>query len=558
MNLSSLRWDVILGGFGLFLFGIGFMGDGLKAIAGDKLRDYINKYTTNPISALLIGIVITIVMQSSSASTAITIGLVRAGLMTLPQAAGIIMGANIGTTFTSLLISLDIDNYVLYFVFLGAMIIIFSKKAKMKSIGTIIMGFGLIFFGLNSMGNSLAALKDLPQFTDFATAMANNPILGLFAGTVMTGLVQASSATIGVVQKLYAAGALEFIAVLPFVFGANIGTTVTGILAAIGGSTAAKRTAGIHILFNIIGTTIGMIFLHPYAQFVMWITGIFGVTGMAQIAVAHIIFNTVATIVFFPFMNQFCNLIRKVVPGEEPKRIEINVDELNPSLANSLPTVAIDSAKNAIMKLAKVVKEDCQDSRDYLNKPGNNEDFENIVGTEATVNKLDKKITEFLIEVSKHPSLTPSDQMELRRGLETIKNLERIGDLSMNLSEFFKMIQEDKETFSQAALTDINSMFENLDEMLDQAMEIYLTRDESQYQSLSEKENLMDAIEFAARHAHFTRMAKGECVSAIASSVYVDILGTLERMGDHCCNIARSSLLDYSNQEGDGSVLDTH
>ena len=235
MNLSSLRWDVILGGFGLFLFGIGFMGDGLKAIAGDQLRDYINKYTTNPFSALIIGILITIIMQSSSASTAITIGLVRAGLMTLPQAAGIIMGANIGTTFTSLLISLNIDNYVLYFVFFGAIVVSFAKKVKIKSVGTIVMGFGLIFYGLNSMGSALSAIKDLPEFTKFATDMANNPFLGLLAGTLMTGAVQASSATIGIVQKLYAAGALQFIAVLPFVFGANIGTTVTGILACIGG-----------------------------------------------------------------------------------------------------------------------------------------------------------------------------------------------------------------------------------------------------------------------------------------------------------------------------------
>lgn len=549
MSLSSLRWDIILGGFGLFLFGIGFMGDGLKAIAGDKLRDYINKYTTNPFSALLIGIVITIVMQSSSASTAITIGLVRAGLMTLPQAAGIIMGANIGTTFTSLLISLDIDNYVLYFVFVGAMIICFSKRAKRKSIGMIVFGFGLIFFGLNAMGNSLAALKDMPEFTAFATAMANNPVLGLFAGTIMTGLVQASSATIGVMQKLYAAGAVQFIAVLPFVFGANIGTTVTGVLACIGGSTAAKRTAGIHILFNLIGTFIGMIFLYPYASLIQIVAHFFNISGMAQIAVAHIIFNTVATIVFFPFMKQFCLLIRRVIPGEEAKRIEINVNELKPDIANTLPTVAIGLAKDAILKLENVVREDNLDTKIYLNKPGNKEDYENLMGGEATVNKLDKTVTEFLISISKKGGLTPSDQTELRRGLETIKNLERIGDLSINLVEFFDMLKEDKETFSLAALTDMNSMLDELNEMFDMAIAIYRDRNEKLYNTLMEKEDIMDTTEFAARQSHFTRMAKGECSSAIAASVYVDILGTIERMGDHCCNIARSSILDYADKE---------
>ncbi|MBW9212201.1 MULTISPECIES: Na/Pi cotransporter family protein [Terrabacteria group] len=550
MNLSSLRWDVILGGFGLFLFGIGFMGDGLKAVAGDKLRDYINKYTTNPFSALIIGILITIIMQSSSASTAITIGLVRAGLMTLPQAAGIIMGANIGTTFTSLLISLNIDNYVLYFVFLGAMIVSFGKKAKVKSLGTIIMGFGLIFYGLNAMGSALSAIKDLPEFAQFAKDMATNPFLGLFAGTVMTGAVQASSATIGIVQKLYAAGALEFIAVLPFVFGANIGTTVTGILACIGGSTAAKRTAGIHILFNIIGTTVGMIFLRPYTNFIVWLSGIFGITGMAQIAVAHMVFNTTATIVFFPFMNQFCDLIRKILPGEEPKRIEINIDELDSNLAvNTIPSVAIDSAKTAIVKMASVVDQDNQDIKGYLNKPGNDEDYENLMTGEDTVNKLDKKITEFLIAISKNQQLTPSDQTELRRGLEITKNLERIGDLGINLVEFFNMVREDKTTFSPAAIVDMNTMFDELNEMMKLCIRVYEERDELVYHELMGKENEMDETEYAARQGHFTRMANGECTSSIASSVYVDILGTIERMGDHACNIARSAILDYIDQD---------
>lgn len=553
MNLSSLRWDVILGGFGLFLFGIGFMGDGLKAIAGDQLRDYINKYTTNPFSALIIGILITIIMQSSSASTAITIGLVRAGLMTLPQAAGIIMGANIGTTFTSLLISLNIDNYVLYFVFFGAIVVSFAKKVKIKSVGTIVMGFGLIFYGLNSMGSALSAIKDLPEFTKFATDMANNPFLGLLAGTLMTGAVQASSATIGIVQKLYAAGALQFIAVLPFVFGANIGTTVTGILACIGGSTAAKRTAGIHILFNIIGTAIGMIFLHPYARFILWISQNFGISGMAQLAVAHIIFNTTATIVFFPFMNQFCNLIRKILPGEEPKRIEINIDELTTNLAaNTLPSVAIDSAKTAIVKMASVVDQDNQDTRDYLNKPGNSEDHENLMTGENTVNKLDKKITEFLIAISKNQQLTPSDQTELRRGLEITKNLERIGDLGVNLVEFFDMVREDKSTFSPVAIVDMNTMFDELNEMMKLCIRVYEERDEKVYHELMEKENEMDETEYAARQGHFTRMANGDCHSSVASSVYVDILGTIERMGDHACNIARSAILDYVDQDEPG------
>ena len=210
ITLADIRWDMILGGFGLFLFGIKFMGDGLKSVAGDKLRDYIDKYTSNPIMGVLVGALITILVQSSSATTAITIGLVRAGLMKLEQAAG-------------------------------------AKSKKFRYIGEIILGFGLLFYGLSIMGDSLKVLKDLPQFVQFAQAMSTNSILALLAGAIMTGIVQGSAATIGVVQKIYEAGGMTFMAVLPFVFGSNIGTTVTGILAALGGSLSAKRTAGLHL-----------------------------------------------------------------------------------------------------------------------------------------------------------------------------------------------------------------------------------------------------------------------------------------------------------------------
>ena len=234
MTLSSIRWDMVLGGFGLFLFGIEFMGGGLKSIAGDKMRDYIEKYTSTPLKAILIGIVLTVLMQSSSASTAITISFVRAGLMTLNQAAGIVFGAHIGTTFTTLLISLNLDQYTLYIVAAGALLLSFSKKKKVKYVGSIIFGFGMLFFGLSLMGDALAEIKELPQFEAVAISMSNNPLLSLGSGIILTALVQSSAATIAIIQKLYQAGAIDIYAAIPFMFGANIGTTITGILAALG------------------------------------------------------------------------------------------------------------------------------------------------------------------------------------------------------------------------------------------------------------------------------------------------------------------------------------
>jgi len=477
--------------------------------------------------------------------------------MNLEQAAGIVMGANIGTTVTSLLISLDINKFVLYFVFVGAMIICFGKKQKIKSTGYIILGFGLIFFGLNSMGDELAAIKDVPAFMSFAEAMSKNPFLSLLAGTIMTGAVQASAATIGVVQKMYEAGALTFSAVLPFVFGANIGTTVTGILASIGGSTAAKRTAGIHILFNIIGTTIGMIFLVPYANFIQWICAELHIGGMMQIAVAHIVFNTSATIVFFPLLRQFTALIRLIVRGEEPKKIEINIDELDAHLASTeLPAVAISAARDAIFKLADVVSEDVSDSRTFLNKPGTDEDFENLKQSESMINSLDRKITEFLVQVSANSNLTAIDQADIRRDLEIIKNLERLGDLSMNLSEFYKMVQEDRSELTSFAMADINGMYDKFKEMYAKAIAVYRTKDKIIYEELMALEEEMDKAEYVARQAHFTRMSKNQCESSVAASIYCDILGTLERMGDHCCNIAKSALLDYVDASFNPTLTD--
>ncbi|NCB33225.1 MAG: Na/Pi cotransporter family protein [Erysipelotrichia bacterium] len=542
MQLSLIRWDMILGGFGLFMFGIEFMGDGLKSAAGDKLRDYIDKYTSNPLQALLIGILITIVMQSSSATTAITIGLVRAGLMNLEQAAGIVMGANIGTTVTSFLISLNFDKFSLYIVFIGAMICCFAKKRKFKNYGNVILGFGLLFYGLNFMGEGLSALKDLPEFETFAASMASNPLLGLCTGTLLTALVQASAATIGVVQKMYQAGAIPFNAVLPFIFGANIGTTITGILAAIGGSLAARRTAGIHTLFNIVGASLGMLLLVPYSALVTWLGAKMNLAPMMQIAVTHILFNTITTIVFFPLLKQMCKIVRKIIPGEEPERMEVDIDDLDSSLASQLPSTGIAASSKAILKMADVVRQDIQECKTFLNKPGNAEDRDMLSQTEALINSFDKKITDFLVKISNNATLSKQDSEDIRLNLEVIKNLERIGDLSMNVVEFFSMVFEDDGSFTENANEDINMMFDMMLHMFNRSIEIYKTRNDSLYASLMDEEDTLDKYEYDSRQKHFERMAKSQCGSAVAASIYCDVLANLERMGDHCCNIAKSSV----------------
>ena len=541
MSLQSIQWDMILGGFGLFLFGIKFMGDGLKSLAGDKLRDYIDKYTSKPLMAIVIGAIVTIMIQSSSATTAITIGLVRAGLMRLEQAAGVVMGANIGTTVTAFLIGLKVEQFALFFVFAGGVIISFAKRKKNRKIGEILMGFGLLFYGLRIMGDSLSVLKDMPEFIEFAEMMGRQPLLALLAGTVLTALIQGSAATIGVVQKLVEAGAMSMGAALPFVFGSNIGTTITGVLAAMGGSLAAKRTAGLHTLFNVVGTFIGMLVLQPYLLLISKLTEMFNIAPMMQIAVAHIIFNVGATILFFPFLKQMCQLVKKIIPGEEQERLDIKIDELDENIIHELPASALEIVQKEVFKMVDVVRETAKEAKEYFVKGTDEEDKEIIMQSESLINSFDAKLTQYLMLISKE-NLSDKEVSDLNLNLQVIKNLERVGDLTVNLVEFFEMVHDDQSEFSGGARDEVLQMFDLFDHMLAQSMKVYESQDYALYSSLMEDENYMDLIEYKARQNHFERMSTQECTSAVAGSVFCDILGNLERMGDHTCNIARCAI----------------
>jgi phosphate:Na+ symporter len=523
------------------MFGITFMGDGLKAVAGDKLRDYIDRYTTNPLSAMVIGVILTIIMQSSSATAAITIGFVRAGLMSLTQACGIVLGANIGTTITSFLISVHIDKYALYIVFLGALLICFSKKQRTKYIGQVIMGFGLIFYGMSAMGTALSALKEMPAFTEFAIKMSENPWLSMGAGVLLTACLQSSAATIGVMQNLYQAGAVTFGAAIPFMFGADIGTTMTGILASIGGSTSGKRTAAFHTTINILSGILGMLLLVPFCSFIQSVFG--NVNPMMQIAFANIIFKTVSTFLIIPFLKYFVLFVQKVIPGKEPERLEVNIDELDANVANVLPSAALTAAQGALLKMVDVVKIAVLATKDFLNDHSGEEEMEIIKRNEAMVNDVDKKITNYLIQVSVTPNMTQQDTLDVRLDLDTCKNLERLGDLAINLGEFYMMVFQDKNgTFTDIAMHDINKMYDQFINMFDLSAEIFVTKSRATNDVLQRMEEKMDEYEYTFREDHFKRMSTNRCASAVAASVYCDILGTLERMGDHCCNIARSAL----------------
>jgi len=546
-TFADLDWQSILGGFGLFLFGIKFMGDGLKAYAGDKLRDFIDRYTTKVWMGVLVGIVATVLVQSSSASTAITIGFVRAGLMRLDQAVGIILGANIGTTTTAFLVGLKVEKYALYFIFIGAMMLLFSKRKKNAYLGEIVLGFGVLFFGLNIMGTALKLLKDIDAFHELALLMSDNPLLALTGGAVMTGLIQSSSAMIAIIQKIYESGGIAFDAVLPFLFGSNIGTTITAILAALGGSLAARRAAGVHTLFNFLVSIIAMILLVPYYNFIMFITERFSIEPMMQIAISHIIFNIGGTLLFYPFIKQLVWIIRKVIRGEEQERIEINTNDFDLQLAKSLPSAALEISKRATIKMGEITSECLLETRKLFNKE-QKASVDTVRQLEDIVNNFDSKITDYLLIISKE-GLSEKDTDANSINLQIVKNLERIGDLSMNLAEFYDLVYDSKEDFSPAALEDVNNMYEVTMHMLNRAIRIYAEDDFALTHSISEDESYVDLLEQKARQRHFERMRSSECTTAVGSSVFIDILGTLERIADHADNIARSAFNVHTTHE---------
>lgn len=536
---SIIRWDYVLGGFGLFLFGIKFMGDGLKAVAGDKLRDYIDRYTSKIYMGILVGAAITILIQSSSATTAITIGFVRAGLMRLEQSVGIIMGANVGTTVTSFLIGLKIENFALYIIFIGASLVLFSKRKKTKYIGNSILGFGIMFFGLKTMGDELKLLSQIEFFTIITKSMSDYPLFALSGGIVMTALIQSSSAMIGIVQKIYESGGMDLQAALPFVFGSNIGTTITAILAALGGSLASKRAAGIHTMFNVGGTIAGMLLLRQFIQFDLWISNYFHLNEMMQISVAHIIFNIIATLIMYPLVNQMVKLVRRFIKGDEVEFREIDIN-LDLELIKSLPAAALTISKNNILKMGDIVIEAFEDTKKYLLN-GNNTDHEAVMQLESIINSLDTKITDYLLLIAKE-NLSETDLEEYTTNLQVVKNLERIGDLSTNLIEFYELIFDAKEELSQAAIDDVIQMHDLVLHMLNRALRIYHEKDFSLHNSILEDENYLDLLEYKARQKHFNRMASDECRAEVGGSIFVDILGTIERIGDHACNISKNAV----------------
>ncbi len=342
-NVQDMIFQFI-GGLGIFLFGIKYMGDGLQQAAGDRLRDILDRFTTNPLMGVLAGMLVTVLIQSSSGTTALTVGLVSAGFMTLRQAIGVIMGANIGTTVTAFIIGIKIGEYALPIMAVGAILLFFFKNKKVHSLGQVIFGFGMLFFGLELMSTGMKPLRSLESFQELTVSMSDNPILGIVVGTVFTLIVQSSSATIGILQELFGQGAIDLQAALPVLFGDNIGTTITAVLAAIGTSIAARRAALVHVIFNIVGTIIFTILLIPFTNLIQYFQTSLNLNPEMTIAFAHGTFNVTNTIIQFPFIAVLAWIVTKIIRGEDAA-IDFKPQHLNPIFIEQSPAIALTEAQ---------------------------------------------------------------------------------------------------------------------------------------------------------------------------------------------------------------------
>ena len=537
-----MNWQEILfsffGGLGIFLFSIKFMGDALQKAAGDKLRDILDRFTTNPFMGVLVGIIVTILIQSSSGTTVIVVGLVSAGFMTLRQAIGVIMGANIGTTVTAFIIGLDVGAYALPIMAVGAALIFFIKKNQIQNIGQVIFGFGGLFYGMELMSGGMKPLRELPAFIDMTISLSEFPILGVVVGTVFTLIVQSSSGTIAILQGLYDENILTLAASLPVLFGDNIGTTITAVLAALGTSIAARRAAAVHVLFNILGSVIFLILLIPFTAYVEWISGVLALEPKMQIAFAHGSFNVANTIIQFPLIGFWAYLVTKAIPGEEvliefkPKHLDIHFIEQSPS-------IALGQAKEEILRMGEYSVQGLQETYAYL-MTKSKKHAEMGYQLEDAINNLDGKITDYLVLISAE-SISAADSTRHTMLMETVRDIERIGDHFENIIELVDYQENNKVKITEDAMEDLTEMFTLTIATVQKALNALNTTSHELAREVAEQEDLIDKMERKFRKKHILRLNEGAC-TAQAGIVFVDIVSNLERIGDHSVNIAEAIL----------------
>lgn len=529
----------LLGGLGLFLYGMDMMGKGLESAAGNRLKTILEKLTSNRLMGVLVGTLVTCVIQSSSATTVMVVGFVNAGLMNLSQAFGVILGANIGTTITAQIIAFDLSQWAPLFIIIGVVPLLFSKKQSIQSYFTIVAGFGILFFGMNTMSTSMEPLRDSQWFLSFISSF-ENPIMGVLVGVIFTAIIQSSSASIGILQALAASGVIGVSAGhsagLYLVLGANIGTCITAVLASTNGNTMAKRAAVIHVMANIIGTIwFGLLIAFvPIPEVVAsWSPN----DPARIIANFHTIFNVVNTILLLPFGGLVIKLINKIIKQNKNSDEDDNrLLYLDDRIVDT-PTMASISIHQELGHLADKTYRNLERALESFSKQS--EDMaEKVFSEEKSINYIASEIVRFLVKLQAMTEISDTERLEIFRVHEVVSNIERIGDHAENIAEYTLDCKMNDAKFSKDALDDLWDIAEHAKQAYSAAIKVIKGEghEEEERRLCWENEDMVDKLRDEMKEKHIRRLAKGEC-DPRSGMIYADMVVDLERIADHATNL---------------------
>lgn len=541
----------LITGLGLFLYGMKLMSEGLEKVAGAKLRTILEMCTRNRFIGMLVGILFTAVVQSSSATTVLVVSFVNAGLLNLMQAAGVILGANIGTTVTAQLMTINLSVVSPVFILVGVVMVMFFKKPLIKRMGEVILGFGILFFGMNYMSDGMAALKESPEVVRRLSSL-RNPFFAVIMGFLITAVIQSSSATVGIILVMASQGLIVLEMCFYIILGCNMGSCVSALLASIGSKKAAKRTAWIHFIVNIIGTIVIFIFLGFFMDnvksFIERISGGVGdssETIKRSVANAHLLFKVVEVAVCFPLTKWIVKLAEFIIPGKDKKSASIELEYIGEHSVFST-TGAVPNAINEIVRMGQIAFGNLHHALECFQKK-NVDELPQIYETEKAINHLNKEITRYLVQANQL-SLPVADRKLLGGLFHVVNDIERIGDHAENVADFTKQVKEDKLNFSEAAMEEIHEMVVTVEKLLNYSIEMFEKKTKEHLNEILMMEDRVDEMERQFQHNHVLRLTQNIC-DPETGMVFSDLLSNLERVADHGTNIAFSIL--EKNPEGE-------
>lgn len=537
-----------VGGLGLFLYGMNLMGESLQKAAGSKMKRLLEVLTNNRFLGVLIGIAVTAIIQSSSATTVMVVGFVNAGLMSLAQAVGVIMGANIGTTITAWIVSLGEWSTFLtpstlapIAIIVGVVMLFFSSKERIRQIGGIIFGFGVLFLGLGLMGDAVKPLSTLPQFKNIFIKIGSNPILGILTGTVVTAVIQSSSASIGILQTLAAASLVPWNAAIYIILGQNIGTCITAVLSAIGATKNGKRAAAIHLIFNIIGSIFFAILAVFYFKVINQTGGQVLIT-MTQISVVHTVYNVLNTLLQFPFAGGLVFLVEKIIGGTDTE-FEGELMHLDDRILET-PTFAMENATKEVIRMGELSAANIKLAIEALIEKDSDK-IQQVLKREKIINELQHGINGYLIKINNLP-ISDREHTYVTGLFHTVSDIERVGDHAENIAELAESAIKNGIEFSEVAISEIKEMVATSIRAFELAIESCRTNDLDTARQVLSIEKMVNKMEMTLRDKHIRRLSDAQCTS-VAGIMFLDLINNLERVSDHAANVAATTLEQNRN-----------